>query len=60
MNFFFFVDLERVKENNFKFGGHHGINTLQSFFNIPTFIAVPQKLVQILTLDLFLFSDKSL
>lgn len=60
MNFLFFVDLEQVKENDFKFGGHHGINTLQGFFNIPGFVAVPQKLVKILMFDLFLFSDKSL
>ncbi len=60
MNFLFFVDLEQVKENDFKFGGHHGINTQQGFFNIPGFVAVPQKLVKILMLDLFLFSDKSL
>lgn len=60
MNFFPFVDLEQVKENNFKFGSHHGINILQGFFNIPGFVAVPQKLVKILMLDLFLYSDKSL
>ena len=55
VNFFKFVEFEQKQEDNFEFFADHSINALQSFFDVPTFVAVSQKLVKKLMFN-FLFS----
>lgn len=60
VNFLSFVELKQKQEDDFKFFAHHCINSFQSFFDVPTFVPVSQKLVEIFVLNLLLSANQPL